>query len=60
MRWLERALLHPLERLNDRMDDRVRSREEEDDGAGLSPVQIVVWCAVLGFGLVALAAAFTR
>ena len=48
--------VYPLERFNDRLDDMARIREDD----GLSPVALVAWCAVSGFGLVAMAVLFTR
>ncbi|HEX6346139.1 hypothetical protein [Umezawaea sp.] len=48
--------VYPLERLNDRLDEVARAREDGD----LSPVALVSWCVVSGFGLVAMAVLFTR
>jgi hypothetical protein len=48
--------VYPLERFNDRLDDLARARED----GGLSPVALVAWCTVSGFGLVAMAVLFTR
>jgi len=48
--------VYPLERFNDRLDDMARIREDD----GLSPAALVAWCAVSGFGLVAMAVLFTR
>ncbi|WNV82482.1 hypothetical protein [Umezawaea sp. Da 62-37] len=48
--------IYPLERFNDRLDVRARAREVD----GLSPIAVVTWCVVMGFGLVALAVFFTH
>jgi hypothetical protein len=53
---LARWTVYPLERLNDRLDELARIRED----GGLSPVALVSWCAVSGFGLIAMAVLFTR
>lgn len=58
MDWLARVLIYPLERLNQRGDDRAYEREKREHGQiiGLTPWEFAAWCAALGMLVVFFAA----